>query len=533
MNNQRITIIVYKTGDKAIQELANSLKDIAIPVGYSADFMFTMAHSKWSAYNELMNKTDAKYKLYLDENVEIVNKNFLVELINIFNSDKNIGVIGCAGAKILSTHGICHTSEQRCGKLFFGAEKNLADWSNQNEVYSTAEAIDGYFMATQYDITWREDIFKGDSFGDTAQCIEFKRAGYKIVVANQNDAWIWYKTTNFAYDENSYNTFLNEYSTDIFPKVSILIPTYNRPEFFPTALESAMSQTYRNIEIIVSDDSNNEETKKIFESRYLGKDSRLQYYYNTGFTAADNHNFLCDKIDPKSEYVNFLYDDDIFYPKKIELMVEAYRNNPDVTLVTSTKNLIDENGQFITRAPSNMNETKKYPGEFMGWLLFMSDDFIGTPVTVLVKREYFEGCWRKRNFKIRGAADVYAWFHLLEYGNLFWFADPLSAHREHPGEGTYDNLTNVVIAIDWARCIKYYWEKKLFLKTQQDFRGAIVQLISGHCMGALRTIYEKDIQDKMIPVFQEVLIELAKAFADGNEINLPEDPESSIDSFYG
>ena len=49
------------------------------------------------------------------------------------------------------------------------------------------------------------------------------------------------------------------------PLVSILIPTYNRPHYFKIALESALAQTYSNIEIIVGDDSTNNETEKLFE----------------------------------------------------------------------------------------------------------------------------------------------------------------------------------------------------------------------------------------------------------------------------
>ena len=46
------------------------------------------------------------------------------------------------------------------------------------------------------------------------------------------------------------------------PKVSILIPAYNRPHYLELALKSALNQTYENIEIIISDDSTNDEVKQ-------------------------------------------------------------------------------------------------------------------------------------------------------------------------------------------------------------------------------------------------------------------------------
>ncbi len=54
----------------------------------------------------------------------------------------------------------------------------------------------------------------------------------------------------------------NEEVVDQLPLVSVLIPTYNRPRYFEEALCSVLEQTYPNIEIIVGDDSTNEETEK-------------------------------------------------------------------------------------------------------------------------------------------------------------------------------------------------------------------------------------------------------------------------------
>ena len=64
------------------------------------------------------------------------------------------------------------------------------------------------------------------------------------------------------------------------PLVSILIPTYNRPHYFKIALESALAQTYSNIEIIVGDDSTNNETEKLIYRDYLHKYKHITYIRN-------------------------------------------------------------------------------------------------------------------------------------------------------------------------------------------------------------------------------------------------------------
>ena len=74
------------------------------------------------------------------------------------------------------------------------------------------------------------------------------------------------------------------------PLVSIMIPTYNRPELFEKTLQSALAQSYDNIEILVNDNSTNEDTSTLI--RKYECDSRLKYYSNT------NAKYKADNIRP-------------------------------------------------------------------------------------------------------------------------------------------------------------------------------------------------------------------------------------------
>ena len=66
----------------------------------------------------------------------------------------------------------------------FYVQDKEADW---HEV----EAVNGSLIATQYDIPWREDILSGWEFYDVAQSLEMRRAGYKVVVPYQREAWCY------------------------------------------------------------------------------------------------------------------------------------------------------------------------------------------------------------------------------------------------------------------------------------------------------------------------------------------------------
>ncbi|MDY6350537.1 MAG: glycosyltransferase, partial [Selenomonas sp.] len=68
-------------------------------------------------------------------------------------------------------------------------------------------------------------------------------------------------------------------SVDLYPLVSVIIPTYQRPDYFRQALASAAGQMYRNLDIFVTDNSHNEETKRVYE-KCFADDSRIRYEHH-------------------------------------------------------------------------------------------------------------------------------------------------------------------------------------------------------------------------------------------------------------
>ncbi|MGN0319098.1 MAG: glycosyltransferase family 2 protein, partial [Lachnospira sp.] len=83
------------------------------------------------------------------------------------------------------------------------------------------------------------------------------------------------------------------------PKVSVIIPTYNRAYILRRAVDSVLNQTYDNFELIIVDDGSADNTRQIVESY---SDERIKYYYtklNKGAAAARNYgidNATCDYI---------------------------------------------------------------------------------------------------------------------------------------------------------------------------------------------------------------------------------------------
>lgn len=179
--------------DYYMQECKLYLDELIVPEGYEVNIVeVTGAKSMTSGYNEGMSRTDAKYKIYMHQDVFITNKNFLIDLLHVFEQDENIGLVGMVGTPYMVKdgtmwHGIRYGSYY---KLQEHLDKGITHrFFPFKTGYMEVEAVDGLLMATQHDVPWREDLFTKWDFYDVSQSFEFIKAGYKVVVPGQNPEW--------------------------------------------------------------------------------------------------------------------------------------------------------------------------------------------------------------------------------------------------------------------------------------------------------------------------------------------------------
>ena len=124
------------------------------------------------------------------------------------------------------------------------------------------------------------------------------------------------------------------------PKVSVIIPTYNQAKFLAESVQSALDQTYQNIEVIVVNDASTDHTDEVM-SRF--NDPRIKYITheqnryaaaarNTGIRAASG------------KFISFLDADDMFHPDKLQVQVAFLKENPQIGLTYNSRIEIDETG---------------------------------------------------------------------------------------------------------------------------------------------------------------------------------------------
>lgn len=128
------------------------------------------------------------------------------------------------------------------------------------------------------------------------------------------------------------------------PLVSIIVPVYNGSNFLKEALDSALAQTYKNLEIIVVNDGSTDDT----ESIALSYGDKIRYFAKENGGTSTALNLGIEKM--RGSYFSWLSHDDLYYPQKIEREVEALSKleNKDTIIISDLDGMIDHTRTFST-----------------------------------------------------------------------------------------------------------------------------------------------------------------------------------------
>jgi hypothetical protein len=220
MNANKICFITCVNNEELYQKCLTYIHSLVVPIGYEIETMaIRAAVSMTGGYNEAMRRTDAKYKVYLHQDVYIINKNFFQEILAFFEYPQ-IGMIGVAGSRQIPRSGVWWEAESLYGKVY-DSHTGMIGLLSFNEVedeYKEVQGIDGLIMITQFDLPWREDIFTGWHFYDLSQSREFHRAGYKVIIPMQQQPWCIHDCglVNVSGYQHYRQVFLNEYAQELF-----------------------------------------------------------------------------------------------------------------------------------------------------------------------------------------------------------------------------------------------------------------------------------------------------------------------------
>jgi glycosyltransferase involved in cell wall biosynthesis len=235
------------------------------------------------------------------------------------------------------------------------------------------------------------------------------------------------------------------------PLVSVCIPVYNAERWIAGALESALGQTYEELEIVVADNASTDASAEIAEA---ADDPRIRVERAAQtIGAVANHNRAIRLS--RGAFVKFLHADDLLLPTCVEEMVALAREDESIGLVFAPRKVV------VEEAPDpEWGELFARPHEYFSSLERVNDgrrlfrelldagfeaNWVGEPSAVLVTRSALEhvGLLNERLFQI---ADLELWARIMVSCRVGFVDDVLSVYRHHGESGT---ARNARVQRDW------------------------------------------------------------------------------------
>jgi len=160
------------------------------------------------------------------------------------------------------------------------------------------------------------------------------------------------------------------------PRVSIGLPVFNGEKFLPDTLDSILTQTYSDFELIISDNASTDKTGQICQD-YAAKDQRISYYRNEeNIGAAKNYNRVFELS--AAEYFKWSAHDDLCASEFLRRCVETLDADASAVLCHPRTKIIDEHGAAVRDLYTNANLSSPKPHK-----RFLASVFSPTPVQVL------------------------------------------------------------------------------------------------------------------------------------------------------
>lgn len=173
------------------------------------------------------------------------------------------------------------------------------------------------------------------------------------------------------------------------PKVSIIIPIYNTAKYLPDCLDSILTQTYQNLEIILIDDGSTDNSSKIADD-YATKDSRIKVVHqkNQGQSTARNHGLRL----AAGDYISFIDSDDCIKSTFITDLLNAYTNNTSLSICgIHYKRLRQHSAEDVYITPLRPRRSKESLKTYILYLL-ATDGRLYSSVNKLYRAEFAKKC---------------------------------------------------------------------------------------------------------------------------------------------
>ena len=274
------------------------------------------------------------------------------------------------------------------------------------------------------------------------------------------------------------------------PRVSIGIPVFNGEKYIAETLDSILSQTYENFELIISDNASTDNTKKIC-LEYSNSDNRVHYHHNEKNIGGPNNYNRVFALS-SSEYFKWAAYDDVLAPEYLKKCVAVLDNDASIIGCHCRTGRIDQNGTFLGYYNKDLLKKIDSPKPHERFRDLIGLYYTTTPFHAVYRTNLFKRSQRHGSY-IGADRNLVAELSLM--GRIYEIPECLFFWREHPAsytskfyginrentlnrlqmETTWWSKKNSTYFPHWKNCIEYFrsvtriplsWHERLFCYTQ-------------------------------------------------------------------
>jgi glycosyltransferase involved in cell wall biosynthesis len=207
--------------------------------------------------------------------------------------------------------------------------------------------------------------------------------------------------------------------------VSVIIPSYNMARYLPQSVQSALAQSYTNLEIQIVDDGSTDDTPQLVRQWEGHPRVRVHRQANGGLPHARNAGIARSK----GSLIALLDADDIWVPDKLARQVPLFHGRPEVGVVYSDYARMDGEGRELPMATTHLHR---------GWVSgpLLIENFVPASSAV-VRRECFERCGGF-DVALRTGEDYEMWLRLSAHYQFDFVAAPTMRYRIHGAQMSTD-----------------------------------------------------------------------------------------------